>query len=1052
MSGRYPEDENYSEGSLSEEISESTWSEAVATDPKHRPQTLTRPATTVRREWSRWPQEAHLLDVQNRRYRRLTVPEIAIIQGFDPSWVDILGLSERDKIAALGNAVPPALARAIFRAIGKVWKWENRTSIEICAGIGGLAIGVSELGEFEHIALIENWGPACSILRSRGLWSADAVGDGDVRQFDFSKHRGRLGLLAGGPPCQPWSQAGHQRGVHDPRDILGYLPNMVAKCLPEVIVIENVPGLITNETNAAYLEDLIDRLGRPIVDGPTYGIAKGILIASDFGVPQVRKRLFILGFRGRSHTFASRTLQLVEKLATHRDPTSFDPQKKPWVTLGVALAGLPDPGGWRRYNGAIPEDDSVKGDGDMPEKENTDQPSKASKDLSLTVFSEVDKGQISIVSASSSEQVDRITSRISFGWPTKGEIPCFEDGKWTTKRPSALIEYAPLLLRREYDEVDSQDLSAHLAIIGDPNKALKSLQQHYKGSVRLVYFDTPRIGTDQFPVRDPGLLNSTWMSIVREWMDPCIELLAKSGVAVVHVEDQFYHYARMVLEEIFGPNNYVCTFVWEKKYGPQNDLNVPTCAQDYLITFTKGNATELPVVGLPISDNLYDDGDPRGPWRAGHKGARSGSEETKFKVKAPPYRWRVVSGELPPGLWRLNEYSGVIWGTPRETGEFRFIVEVRDANGNVATGPCIISVSEDGKNSPPDEVWWLFGETATIESGGRLTLISSTLPMAVRGQEYSVVLRASGGRLFERDKNMPGKGRYWEFSRENLVRQTLVDNVHFGADGTALPSIKKHSPTSGERIARELTWWPHQKDRVIFVGKAEDATRHLAELAERGLLKEPPRIAKPESLMKRLVLLFAPKHGDRVLSIGDLTASMTSAAIKLSRHTIHMAGNTPNDLDVWEQSAKRRIEAVLSGADNLGISVDEDVKWKGGGRLLELEAGLVFLLASSDSERLDLRLDNYKPDDERFLEAVVSLLGFRYHKGGPPHGINEFGDACVVVPPGESLTEIRLSEYITRFSQTVRKLTIVFEKSLLLEGVRTSDDIRLIRIPFDLIA
>jgi hypothetical protein len=55
----------------------------VALDPKHRPQSWDEPSSTVRREWCRYPQEAHLLDVDNWRYRRLTVDEIAILQGFE---------------------------------------------------------------------------------------------------------------------------------------------------------------------------------------------------------------------------------------------------------------------------------------------------------------------------------------------------------------------------------------------------------------------------------------------------------------------------------------------------------------------------------------------------------------------------------------------------------------------------------------------------------------------------------------------------------------------------------------------------------------------------------------------------------------------------------------------------------------------------------------------------------------------------------------------------------------------------------------------------------
>src|SRR5207247_1682550 len=122
------------------------------------------PASTVRRSWCFSPQEAHLLDMQRRRYRKLSVQEIALIQGFDPSWLEGVALRTTDKVRAIGDAVPPPLARAIVRAVDQRISWKSRTSVEICAGAGGLASGAAAAG-FEHLVLIEQWAPACAILR-----------------------------------------------------------------------------------------------------------------------------------------------------------------------------------------------------------------------------------------------------------------------------------------------------------------------------------------------------------------------------------------------------------------------------------------------------------------------------------------------------------------------------------------------------------------------------------------------------------------------------------------------------------------------------------------------------------------------------------------------------------------------------------------------------------------------------------------------------------------------------------------------------------------------
>jgi site-specific DNA-cytosine methylase len=323
------------------------WTRAVALDPRHRPQVLDRPASTIRRDWWRAPQEAHLLDEPNNRYRKLVWEEMATLQGFDPAWFSAPGLTKTARISAIGDAVPPPLAAALLDAISTHWSWDSQTAVEVCAGAGGLASAAAR--DLEHLALIDHWDVACTILRTDKPWSPDAVVRGSVADHDWSSLGGQVGLLSGGPPCQPWSQGGRRRGTEDPRDLLGSIHDTVAALGPEVILFENVPGLVSVE-GGSYFRTILDRLRRPSAD-VRYGVMAAIFNAADFGVPQIRRRLFFLGFRDKPLAFAHRVLDDAYSRRTHRAPTVADSSRPVWCTVGDALADRADRGGWRRWVG-----------------------------------------------------------------------------------------------------------------------------------------------------------------------------------------------------------------------------------------------------------------------------------------------------------------------------------------------------------------------------------------------------------------------------------------------------------------------------------------------------------------------------------------------------------------------------------------------------------------------------------------------------------------------------------------------------------------------------
>ena len=325
------------------ELLESAWSVRVSNDPKHRPQVLDRPSTTVRKEWCRRPQEAHVAD--GAKYRRLSVAEIARIQSFPAEWVEVGGLTESEKIAVLGNAVPPLLSKALATVIKENYAFENRTLLEICAGIGGLSYGFEYL---EPIAKIELWDVAAKVLRTGKPWPPSCVVEGYAQAYDYATVKGKVGLLCGGPPCQPWSQSGHQRGAADPRDVMGFTPVAIAACEPEVFLFENVPGLLTVKEHQAYVANLFRRMARPC-EGLRYGMATAIVNAADYGVPQIRRRAIMLGVRGKSNTFVHSLMEKLQERAGYHDPSKPALGKTPWITLRKAFEGIPVTEPWMRW-------------------------------------------------------------------------------------------------------------------------------------------------------------------------------------------------------------------------------------------------------------------------------------------------------------------------------------------------------------------------------------------------------------------------------------------------------------------------------------------------------------------------------------------------------------------------------------------------------------------------------------------------------------------------------------------------------------------------------
>lgn len=208
-------------------------------------------------------------------------------------------------------------------------KRKSVVGIELFAGCGGLSTGFLDAGL--QVAAGFEWEPRAVDVYNYNHAYRGSVGVrfdlSDVKADDLLRAAGvpKVDYIIGGPPCQPFSIAGKRRGTDDQRaNLLDHYVRFVKELEPEALLLENVPNLATID-GGQILGGVVDRL-RHI----GYGIRYEVVKAADFGVPQMRKRLVLVGLRGRSE------IEFPEP--THGEGL------RPYVTCRDAIGDLPDAG------------------------------------------------------------------------------------------------------------------------------------------------------------------------------------------------------------------------------------------------------------------------------------------------------------------------------------------------------------------------------------------------------------------------------------------------------------------------------------------------------------------------------------------------------------------------------------------------------------------------------------------------------------------------------------------------------------------------------------
>lgn len=164
------------------------------------------------------------------------------------------------------------------------------TSLEVCAGAGGQALGLERAG-FDHVALVEVEKVCRATLRlNRPEWQVLEDTQSNLKTFDATGYQG-VSLLAGGLPCPPFSKAGKQLGAKDERNLFPDFLRVVDQCGPEAIMVENVRGFL-DKTFEGFRNSFARQLKKM-----GYTVGWRLYSAADFGVSQLRPRVTIVGLK-----------------------------------------------------------------------------------------------------------------------------------------------------------------------------------------------------------------------------------------------------------------------------------------------------------------------------------------------------------------------------------------------------------------------------------------------------------------------------------------------------------------------------------------------------------------------------------------------------------------------------------------------------------------------------------------------------------------------------------------------------------------------------------
>ena len=273
-----------------------------------------------------------------------------------------------------------------------------------------------------------------------------------------------------------------------------------------------------------------------------------------------------------------------------------------------------------------------------------------------------------------------------------------ESIKETARVPYRLLKADPKL---SYGD----ETSENMLIQGDNLDALKALLPYYAGKVKCIFIDPPYNTKKDFGHYEDNLEHTKWLAAMFPRLELLRELLSEDGSIWATIDDDEGHYLKVIMDEIFGRNNFVANCIWQKKYSPQNDAKWLSDNHDHVIVYAKDKQTWRPNL-LPRTDAMdkrykNPDNDPRGAWKPVDFSRKAILQHTIYPITLPS--GRVVT---PPSnrswLKRPEDFQkmideNLIWFGPKGDSVpavKRFLTEVKQGS----TSMTIWTYQEVGHN------------------------------------------------------------------------------------------------------------------------------------------------------------------------------------------------------------------------------------------------------------------------------------------------------------------------------------------------------------------
>lgn len=407
---------------------------------------------------------------------------------------------------------------------------------------------------------------------------------------------------------------------------------------------------------------------------------------------------------------------------------------------------------------------------------------------------------------------------------------------WRGKRRARQLALAPssgTLLACPEESVD-WNTTQNLMIEGDNLEVLKLLQKSYAGKVKLIYIDPPYNTGKDFVYPDDfhdsirnylnltgqvedgqkissntetsGRFHTDWLNMMYPRLKLARAFLQEDGVIFVSIADHEVYNLRIIMNEIFGEENFIATVIWQKVFSPKNTARHFSEDHDYFVVYAKNAEIWTPNL-LPRTEEMEarysnPDSDHRGVWTSGDLSARNYYSEGLYPVTCPS--GRVIPGPPPGTYWRVSKVSfdeldrekRIWWGadgnnTPRLK---RFLCDVKQGRVPQTLWPYEeVGHTQEAKKELMANV--TFPNTESVFDTPKPTrLIRRMLQLATKPDSSDIILDFFAG------SGSTMHGVYAQNAEDNGNRRCVLVQFPEPIENTQLAKIKTIADVTKERL------------------------------------------------------------------------------------------------------------------------------------------------------------------------------------------------------------------------------------------------------------